>query len=131
MDEIGDLAARWGIETGYFDIQGQWQEASPETIRRIAAALSEGGTPRRNDPNCPAIHPAFQGDGRRGWIIAVQLYAVRSRRNWGHGDFTDLAALIELPPMRGQPASGSTRCTRCFPICQSRPARTRPAAGCS
>jgi 4-alpha-glucanotransferase len=41
---------------------------------------------------------AFQGDDRsaRMWALAVQLYAVRSRRNWGHGDFTDLASLIDL-----------------------------------
>jgi 4-alpha-glucanotransferase len=33
---------------------------------------------------------------RRLWALAVQLYGVRSRRNWGHGDFTDLAGLIAL-----------------------------------
>jgi 4-alpha-glucanotransferase len=44
----------------------------------------------------PDVAPAYQGDGRRGWLLAVQLYAVRSRRNWGHGDFTDLAALVRL-----------------------------------
>jgi 4-alpha-glucanotransferase len=42
---------------------------------------------------------AFQGSEaapRRLWALAVQLYGVRSRRNWGHGDFTDLAGLLEL-----------------------------------
>jgi 4-alpha-glucanotransferase len=42
---------------------------------------------------------AYQGDQtapRRMWALAVQLYGVRSLRNWGHGDFTDLAALIDL-----------------------------------
>jgi 4-alpha-glucanotransferase len=31
----------------------------------------------------------------RTWLMAVQLYGVRSRSNWGHGDFTDLAALLD------------------------------------
>lgn len=30
----------------------------------------------------------------RVWGFAVQLYAVRSRRNWGMGDFTDLVQLV-------------------------------------
>ncbi len=45
-----------------------------------------------------APHLAYQGaeDGQRLWALAVQLYGVRSRRNWGHGDFTDLAGLLDL-----------------------------------
>jgi 4-alpha-glucanotransferase len=39
---------------------------------------------------------AFHGDFDRSWILAVRLYSVRSARNWGMGDFTDLAQLIEL-----------------------------------
>ena len=39
---------------------------------------------------------AFGGDFDRGWLLAVQLYGVRSARNWGIGDFTDLEGLIEL-----------------------------------
>lgn len=38
--------------------------------------------------------PALDGDGKV-WGPAVQLYAVRSRRNWGIGDFTDLYRLVE------------------------------------
>jgi 4-alpha-glucanotransferase len=42
---------------------------------------------------------AYQGKDtapRRMWALAVQLYSVRSRRNWGHGDFSDLLALVDL-----------------------------------
>ena len=39
---------------------------------------------------------AFDGDFERCWLLAVQLYGVRSARNWGIGDLTDLAGLIEL-----------------------------------
>jgi 4-alpha-glucanotransferase len=39
---------------------------------------------------------AFGGDFDRSWILAVQLYGVRSPRNWGMGDFTDLEGLIGL-----------------------------------
>src|SRR4029079_16465430 len=30
------------------------------------------------------------------WLLAFKLDAVRSRRNWGNGDFTDLARLLEI-----------------------------------
>jgi 4-alpha-glucanotransferase len=44
---------------------------------------------------------AFGGDFDRSWIVAVQLYGVRSSRNWGMGDFTDLEGLIELAAALG------------------------------
>jgi len=37
--------------------------------------------------------PALE-HGARVWGAAVQLYSVRSERNWGMGDFTDLSAIV-------------------------------------
>ena len=35
-------------------------------------------------------------DGNKSWGVSLQLYSLRSRRNWGVGDFTDLQAAIEI-----------------------------------
>ncbi len=45
--------------------------------------------------------PAAIVEGRRLWGIAVQLYTVRSRTNWGIGDFADLKRLIRWLAPRG------------------------------
>lgn len=45
-------------------------------------------------PETCYIPPALQDDGRT-WGPSLQLYGVRSRRNWGMGDFSDLRALVE------------------------------------
>ena len=49
---------------------------------------------------------AFGGDFDRGWLLAVQLYGVRSARNWGIGDFTDLEGLIEFAGQLGADGVG-------------------------
>lgn len=39
--------------------------------------------------------------GGRWWGITAQMYALRSERNWGMGDFTDLCALVTLAAAQG------------------------------
>lgn len=42
----------------------------------------------------PCCHlPAELGSGVKNWGVTCQLYGLRSARNWGMGDFSDLAAL--------------------------------------
>jgi len=40
-------------------------------------------------------------NGRRVWGLNVQLYCLRSERNWGVGDFTDLAYLLRQTGLQG------------------------------
>jgi 4-alpha-glucanotransferase len=56
--------------------------------------LSDAAGDTEEVPLLVAPARAFAGDFDRGWLIAVQLYGVRSARNWGMGDFSDLAQLI-------------------------------------
>ena len=50
--------------------------------------------------------PSALQDGGRVWGPAVQLYALRSKRNWGIGDFGDLAHLIGQMAERGADVIG-------------------------
>jgi len=58
--------------------------------------LTDASSLTEEAPLIVAPPRAFDGDFDRCWLLAVQLYGVRSARNWGIGDFTDLAGLIEL-----------------------------------
>jgi 4-alpha-glucanotransferase len=58
--------------------------------------LTDASSSAEDAPLIVAPPKAFGGDFDRSWLVAVQLYGVRSARNWGIGDFTDLESLIEL-----------------------------------
>jgi len=106
MNDLVATARHWGIDSEYYDVFGQRYSANPETLTRLIAAISAGcDAPQSLDTRAEPLQ-AFQGDGRRVWALAVQLYALRSRRNWGHGDFTDLANLIALAAAHGAAGVG-------------------------
>jgi len=94
-------AARLGIQGEYVDALGRRRKASRRAIESIVQAMRAGSTtasaeePGLRLAGQPA-RQAFQGPAGRWWLIAVQLYGVRSRCNSGIGDFSDLLALIEL-----------------------------------
>jgi 4-alpha-glucanotransferase len=57
---------------------------------------------------------SLQG-GRRLWGAAVQLYGLRSARNWGIGDFTDLASFIRQWGAQGAGVVGVNPLHALFP----------------
>ncbi|TMJ50720.1 MAG: 4-alpha-glucanotransferase [Alphaproteobacteria bacterium] len=80
-----------------------WPQDLPVGTYRLHLADSSGS---EEVPLIVAPRRAFDGDFDRGWLLAVQLYGVRSVRNWGMGDFTDLEGLIELANALGADGVG-------------------------
>jgi (1->4)-alpha-D-glucan 1-alpha-D-glucosylmutase len=90
------------IEPEYHDGWGNRCRAPDSTVARLEAALQRAATnsalagtsPSVDDLRC--FDPPWMANGARRWGVAVQLYGLRSARNWGIGDFTDLKQLIRL-----------------------------------
>jgi 4-alpha-glucanotransferase len=80
-----------------------WPRDLPLGIYRLQ--VSDAAT-TEDVPLVSAPERAFGGEFDRCWLLAAQLYGVRSARNWGMGDFTDLASLIELADHLGADGVG-------------------------
>ena len=118
MNDLAERADVWAVEPGYHDVFGKWHAVSPEILARLINALS--GERERPSNTAVVAQPAepkraFQGDGRLVWALAVQLYAVRSRSNWGHGDFSDLLRLVVLAGSCGASGVGLNPLHALFP----------------
>jgi 4-alpha-glucanotransferase len=102
LGEAARLPLRWEIADGPKIIARGvtseniivWPQDLPVGSYRLT--LADASSVREEVPLLVAPARAFGGDFGRGWLMAVQLYGVRSARNWGIGDFTDLATLIDL-----------------------------------
>ena len=124
-DRKGDTGDREGVTGDRKSNTGQrvivWPSDLPEGSYRLQ--LTDASSFTEEAPLIVAPPRAFDGDFDRGWLLAVQLYGVRSARNGGIGDFTDLEGLIDLAGQLGADGVGLNPLHALF---DDRPADCRP-----
>ena len=88
-----------GVAVSYRDWRGREVEVGSDTLAAILDALAEPAPPDAGafgimpESGAAAAPPSAPRPDRRSWGFTVQLYALRSRGSWGHGDLRDLADL--------------------------------------
>jgi 4-alpha-glucanotransferase len=103
--ELVSRAEALGVSASYLNWRRERVDVSADTLHAIIEALgdlpgrdrrvtgprpagqSRDATPGGRPPGSPRIPRT------RRWGLCAQLYSVRSRRSWGHGDLRDLADL--------------------------------------
>jgi len=100
--QLDRLARKHGISLTRPSPENSEVAITDETKRMILAALGadekSAQSPLRRQPSGPGpksyLPEVLEAD--RVWGISLQLYELRSARNWGIGDFEDLIGMIGL-----------------------------------
>jgi 4-alpha-glucanotransferase len=97
--QAGDLA-----ELERSELDGRWQtrrvlalpEGLPHGYHSLRVCFAHGACADGALIVAPGgcFEPRVLHEGRRLWGVAVQLYTLRSQRNWGIGDFADLEDVV-------------------------------------
>ena len=87
----GEVAGSW-ITRRRFELGADLPPGYHEFEAKIAGGAADRCLLIVSPPKC--FEPPALAAGRRLWGVAVQLYTLRSNRNWGIGDFGDLEMLI-------------------------------------
>ncbi|HEX9905662.1 MAG TPA: 4-alpha-glucanotransferase [Propylenella sp.] len=112
------LAALAGIETEYIALTGEVVRVADDAKRATLAAMGfPAGDEAAIEASIAAMAPIERGEmhppagvscfvpdwlrNGRAWGIGCQLYGLMSDRNWGIGDFEDLARLAEIAAAAG------------------------------
>lgn len=88
-----------GLRAGYYRLVAADADAGTTAL----AGTGAGAAPERFVIVAPAQcwSPEPLRHGERWWGLCVQLYSLRSERNWGIGDFTDLSELVATAAAQG------------------------------
>jgi (1->4)-alpha-D-glucan 1-alpha-D-glucosylmutase len=92
------------IIRAYEDAWGHRRDVPGDTIHRLEEALQRTANELADETQAESgrcFEPEWMARNERRWGIAVQVYGLRSPRNWGIGDFTDLKQLVQRAATRG------------------------------
>lgn len=113
LERAGGLSLAWELRgvDGFLCMAGETTTEILELPRQLAPGvyvLSVRDSTGREDqtPLIVTSRSAWQGKFGRVWIVAVQLYGLRSATNWGVGDFSDLTAMLKLAVRHGAAGVG-------------------------
>ncbi len=102
----------------FVEVTFKWRDPLPIGYHRFAlyppGAQTEVATSLIVTPDRCYMPPALEGEGRV-WGPGLQLYALRSARNWGIGDFTDLRSVVEIAGRAGADIVGVSPLHALFP----------------
>src|SRR5260370_24500474 len=97
--ELTRRAQAHGVAVSYQNWRARLVEVPDETLAAVLDALGEYEPPAtpsaRQATGAASAASAAKAPfvARRSWGFPAQLYSVRSRASWGHGDLRDLADL--------------------------------------
>ena len=91
--ELTRRARARGVAVSYQNWRGRLVEVPDETLAAVLRALGDYEPPAASSGPGAVGAAVAPYPARRSWGFAVQLYSVRSRASWGHGDLHDLADL--------------------------------------
>ncbi|MFC3168809.1 4-alpha-glucanotransferase [Paracoccus fontiphilus] len=101
MDDIEARAQALGIQPNYDGVGGTSHRVPQRSLEHLVAAFGPDAGMRPQDLAAPAGVRCHLPDARKGWGVAVQLYQLRSARNWGIGDLADLEVLVGILAAHG------------------------------
>jgi 4-alpha-glucanotransferase len=87
-EELRRRAAELGVSVNYWDWHGNQLTVPDRTLSAIVGALEAAPSPTAG---LIPLDAAAAMPSARSWGFTVQLYSLRSRESWGHGDLRDLA----------------------------------------
>lgn len=126
LSRCGPAASTWQLQLEQGGFQAgpvhegciHWSAWPPEGYHQLTVHAADGAPILQTQlilcPERTFVPPALD-QGERWWGPTVQLYALRSERNWGMGDFGDLKQLIDLAAEQGAAFVGLSPLHGLFP----------------
>src|SRR5918994_6789883 len=84
------------VASSYLDVWGKEKQIDPEVRAVLTKAMGPARKTAKLDIEPGHCYQPEVLQQKRLWGFMVQLYGLRSERNWGIGDFTDLRTLVEI-----------------------------------